>query len=508
VRYGRFSACNLNLAVIRVWTARFERETTLPTHPYKRSRVLWGGLFALLASSLSIPFLLVNEPPLLDYPNHLARVFILNHLHDPAFHFSQFYLADWKPYPYILWDVLMVALQQVLPVQAAGKLLLILTTVLLPVAIAWFLWQANRTEIKLSLLACALSYYLLFLWGFTAYHLGMSFCFLMVGTWLWYRRVPSVTRAVLFLVLCFVTYLAHLLCFAIAAFILVLFELTRPNWRECFRLACFLAPPSLLCLWSRPGLREHGTLRWHSIIEKLQLLRRLPIQGYDKRLDIAFLAGLLLCLLIAVWRNRELRVNWRWLVVTVGIFVVYLLLPGTWGTNWGVDMRLVPPLCLLTLAVLRVGRRANWIAVLAVALTVVRVVNITEGFRRETQKNAAMNDGIERIPRDARLFPLVSWPGDPKPVDHYYAHYWAYAVIRRGDTSGALFDIPGQTPMRATYEPYTHSSEEGVYDWKFVSMNYDYIWSYGDEHQQQSINEIADKVFEEGPLILYRVRRQ
>ena len=119
-----------------------------------------------------------------------------------------------------------------------------------------------------------------------------------------------------------------------------------------------------------------------------------------------------------------------------------------------------------------------------------------------------MNDGIERIPRDARLFPLVSWPGDPKPVDHYYAHYWAYAVIRRGDTSGALFDIPGQTPMRATYEPFTRPSEEGVYDWKFVSMNYDYIWSYGDVQEQRSINEIADKVFEEGPLILYRVRRQ
>ncbi len=65
----------------------------------QRSSVLWVGLFALLASSLIIPFLSVNEPPLLDYPNHLARTFILNHLHDPAFHFSEYYRADWKPYP-------------------------------------------------------------------------------------------------------------------------------------------------------------------------------------------------------------------------------------------------------------------------------------------------------------------------------------------------------------------------------------------------------------------------
>ena len=476
--------------------------------PFKRSSVFWVGLFALSASSLIIPFLFVNEPPLLDYPNHLARAFILNHLHDPTFHFSEYYRADWKPYPYILWDILMVALQQVLPVEAAGKLLLMLTTALLPVAVACFLWQANRTEIKFSLLACALSYYSPFLWGFTAYHLGMSFCFLMVGTWLWYRRMPSVTRAVLFVVLCFVTYLAHLLCFVIAAFIVLLFELTRPNWRECFRLACFLAPPSLLSLWARPGLREHGVLKWHSIIEKFQLVRRLPIQGYSKGLDIAFLVGLSICLLIAVVRNRELRVNWRWLVVTVGIFGVFMLLPSSWGTNWGVDLRLVPSFCLLLLSVLRVGRRANWIAALAVALTALRVVNITSGFQRESQKNAAMDHGIEQIARNARVFPLVEWRKDPLPVDHYYEHYWAYAIIRRGATSGSLFDIPGQTPMRTTYLPYSHAFEGEEIDWKFVSRYYDYIWSYGDEHQQSSINGIADQVFEEGPLILCRVRRQ
>ncbi len=402
----------------------------------------------------------------------------------------------------------MIALQEVLPVEAAGKLLLMLTTVLLPVAVAWFLWQANRTEIKLSLLACALSYYSPFLWGFTAYHLGMGFCFLMMGTWPWYRRKPSVVRAFLFCVLCFVTYFAHLLCFALAALILLLFELTRFNWREWLRLVCFLAPPSVLSLWARPGLREHSTLTWHPFIEKLQLLRRVPIQGYDRKLDIAFAVGLLLCLLVAVVGNRGLRVNWRWLVVTLGVFGVFLLLPSSWGTNWGVDLRLVPPLCLLTLAVLRIGSRANWIAVLAVALTALRVVNITTGFQRETQKNTAMNHGIEQIARNARVFPLVNWRMDNGPLYHYYVHYWAYAVIRRGATSGGLFDIPRQTPMRVTYEPYTHAFEGDEYDWKFVSRYYDYIWSYGDEREQRSINEIADKVFEEGPLILYQVRKK
>ena len=169
----------------------------------KKRDAFWLALFVLSASSLVLPFLFVAEQPLLDYPNHLARTFILAHLNDSAFHFSEYYRADWKPYPFILWDFLMVVLQQVLPVETAGKLLLMLITVLLPISVAWFLWQANRTEIKLSILACALSYYAMFLWGFIAYQLSVGLCFLMTGTWLWYRCKPSLARAVLFGVLPF-----------------------------------------------------------------------------------------------------------------------------------------------------------------------------------------------------------------------------------------------------------------------------------------------------------------
>src|SRR5208337_3533764 len=148
---------------------------------------------------------------------------------------------------------------------------------------------ANRTEIKLSLLACALSYNVLYFWGFTAYHLSVSFCFLMVGTWLWYRRKPSFARAALFAIITFLAYFAHMLGFASAAFILVFYELTSWNWREWLRLAGFLAPPSLLFLWARPGLSgQKSGVEWRPMLEKLQSLRDLPTRGYDERLDQIF----------------------------------------------------------------------------------------------------------------------------------------------------------------------------------------------------------------------------
>ena len=168
------------------------------------------------------------------------------------------------------------------------------------------------------------------------------------------------------------------------------------------------------------------------------MFRGLFIHGYNKELDLLFAGGLVVCFLAAVLGNRELRVNWRWLMVTVGLFGIFLLLPHSWGTSVDVDSRLVPFIYLITLAVFRIGRRANWIIVLAVALTALRVFNTTTGFQRETQKSVAMNDGIGQISRNARVFVLVNEIPGTDYLDDDYWHYWAYAVIRRGATRESL----------------------------------------------------------------------
>ena len=177
--------------------------------------------------------------------------------------------------------------------------------------------------------------------------------------------------------------------------------------------------------------------------------------GYDTTLGNIFLVGLALCLLTAVVRNRELHVNWRWLAVALGLLLIFLVLPNGWGESYDIDVRLVPPLCLLSLVVLRVGRRATWIAVLAIALVAVRVLDVTRGFEAESVKSTAMNDAIGHLPQGVRIFPLVDTCKDDDPLDDFYIHYWAYAVIRRGAISPYLFDVPGQTRMRITYDAYT-----------------------------------------------------
>ena len=57
-----------------------------PVLDHSRARDwLWWQALAGLCAVLLAPLLVVDVPPLLDYPNHLARVFVLASLpHDPV----------------------------------------------------------------------------------------------------------------------------------------------------------------------------------------------------------------------------------------------------------------------------------------------------------------------------------------------------------------------------------------------------------------------------------------
>src|SRR5712672_732238 len=63
-----------------------------------RSNLLWWTALFALCLVLVAPLAVVDVPPLLDYPNHLARAYILAHgLAD--LHLSQMYVPHWAIIP-------------------------------------------------------------------------------------------------------------------------------------------------------------------------------------------------------------------------------------------------------------------------------------------------------------------------------------------------------------------------------------------------------------------------
>src|ERR1700688_1799687 len=148
----------------------------------------FAGVF-ILAAMLLTPIWIVAFPPLLDYPNHLARAFVLAHLHDSHFSFQQFYRADWGAYPYLGMDASLAVLGRLFPIETAGRVYLSLCALALPAAAWFFLRQAQPDAEAASLWTLLIAGNVFFLEGFLNCDLSIAVGFLALGLWLrWLRK--------------------------------------------------------------------------------------------------------------------------------------------------------------------------------------------------------------------------------------------------------------------------------------------------------------------------------
>src|ERR1700688_1958120 len=170
----------------------------------------FAGVF-ILAAPLLAPIWIVAFPPLLDYPNHLARAFVLAHLNDPAFTFSRFYRADWGAYPYLGMDASLAVLGRLFPIETAGRIFLSLCVLALPAAAWFFLRQVNPGEDAAALWMLLIAGNVFFLEGFLNFDLSLAVGFLGLGFWLRWLAKRGTARWVATLVTFTALYFTHLL---------------------------------------------------------------------------------------------------------------------------------------------------------------------------------------------------------------------------------------------------------------------------------------------------------
>ncbi len=477
-------------------------------------------LLLAAAAALLVPIWSVPHLPLVDYPDHLARAFVLAHLDDPGFRFAEFYRADWGPYPYLFSDLALVALQKLLPVELAGRLLLSLAVLALPPAVWFFLRQANREESStLAWWSLLFSWNFFLLCGFLNMHLSLVLCFLTLGLWLRYLEKPRWANWAALLALVTLLYFTHLVGFSVAGIVMtayLLFE-RRPGERRRGRAllataALFLPGAAAYALASsRGGLSfQAGTFTLSGkFISPLVALK-----GHYLALDWLVALAILACFVGALWRNPEFRWNRTWLRVALVLYGVYWLLPGpSVGVSGSGDtfagIRVLPFLLLLSLAAARVGKRARRFAVAAVVLFALRMAGITYYFVSQQPELAEMTRAIEATPERARVLPLVGWKQDS--LERWtYAHFWAHGVIRKGWRTPYLFHERGVHPLRFAQpmyapQPILPTLYRDPLDWERIQKDYDYVWAYHVPGMATELEARGEPVYSRGELKVFRL---
>jgi len=474
----------------------------------RASKALLVALFTILL----LPLWIVRYPPLLDYPDHLARAFIIVHLKDPAYHFGSFYSTEWGPYPYLGMDLSLIGLQHLLPAEAAGRVLLSICVIAVPMAGWWFLRQANPGHDALALWALLLSYDPFFLDGFVNFQLGLALCFVTLGFWLRYLEKPTTLRWVTVLALAMCVYFTHLIAFGITGFVVLVYSLARRlNLHQILWSWGVFIPGVIMCFLSHISSYNGEETQFRSLPQKFFAARAELLHSYSFRLELIAFWVIVVCVFAAWFRNREFHWNSTWLIVFFAMVGLYLALPNEVGDTWLIDVRLLPALFLLLLGVAKLGRRQRALALVAVVLFGMRTVDIVRNFISQQSTLLKTEHAIQMLPRNIHMLPIINVDIVNDDLLHQvYAHFWAYAIIERGVLAPYLFDLRGQTPLRINkgYIPDDPADDPDTRppNWKEVDNNYDYVWTYDTDYYTPDLLAFGTEVYQSGKLRLFRLQ--
>jgi hypothetical protein len=464
----------------------------------------------ILAAMLLAPIWIVAFPPLLDYPNHLARAFVLAHLNDSHFSFREFYRSDWGAYPYLGMDASLAVLGRIFPIETAGRVYLSLCALALPGAAWFFLGQAQPKSNASFLWALLIAYNVFFLEGFLNFDLSISVGLFALGLWLWWLAKPSWGRWIAALGAFTALYFTHLLGFGIAGLIVVAYlALSRRPFLYWLWSGALALPGMAFYLHSsRVGLSANKIIfhGWDDKIDSLGMI----MHGYWPWLDWVSLAALGVWFIAAWWRNPEFRWDGKWITISAFLFALFWVIPWMWGEGSDLDIRVLPFLFVAILATTSAGRRAKILAAIPLLLFGARIVSVTRHFREAQAALEGLARSFDAVPRDALVLPIVE--GDEDPIERPFTHFWAYGVIRRGWFSPYLMDAPGETPMRIIHESYTpdgfwNLTYDEAPDWQQVQSDYDYVWAYDVPKFSAPLAAIGEKIYSSGALDVCRIRK-
>src|ERR1700724_429922 len=139
-------------------------------------------LFALLAAAALCPVLLVPIPAMLDYPNHLARMYLLRQARTA--HANPFYQVAWAAYPNLAMDLIVPILARLIGAETATRVFYFLSQILIIMGAVAIERVVKRRFHIAGFFALIFLYSLPFAWGFVNFEFGLGIALFGIAAYL------------------------------------------------------------------------------------------------------------------------------------------------------------------------------------------------------------------------------------------------------------------------------------------------------------------------------------
>lgn len=462
----------------------------------------WWLALVIFALVLASPLAVTQIPPLLDYPNHLARMAILAaNGADPVL--ARMYAIQWPIVPNIGIDLTMPPLVRLLGLYAAGKLFVALALALPLLGVALLHRAVFRTVSLWPMAAGLVCANRLFFTGFLNFLIGVGLALLAAALWEFQRSRPAWARVGAAMVAAIAIFFCHLIALAFYGLLLVALE-GGACWRAkrwpVGRLALVAVPfvvPAILYLRAPIGgghpadpAAGHGLVAlirgyYWALAAEPHGLKPLGLIGPFLTYNRLFDAGailLLIVVLVPLARARQVAVAPGMIGALLLLLLLYPLTPFFLMETAWVDQRLPVLAAFVLFAAVsptpRNPRTAQLVTLAVAAALLARTVEIGFVWAAHDRTLADFRQTIapvgpgERVlvvqaERNADPKAMVNDPDSVRAMLHNDStmHLPALLVIERKAFWPLLFTARTKQPVRVNPPYDSISLPEGELPW-------------------------------------------
>jgi hypothetical protein len=294
--------------------------------PERAGKVLVVSFALFLVAAL--PVLLVKIPPFEDYPNHLARIFVIaQDGNDPVL--SKFYSIDWKIIPNLAMDLAVPPLARITGVFWAGKIFILAILALMMSGVQAVHFALFRRLSMGPAVAVLFFYNYNLSLGLVNYLFGVGLALWGFAAWIALRRSSPALRLSIslgFVVALFICHLAAVGLYGLAIFSFEVWRLLRSArstgaeeglFSEIGVLVLpFLAVPALLAAGPTGKFASAGG---HWVVSSKGRGLWYILKTFYYAHDIAFGVLIAVCIIWA-WRHRLFRLHPAgWIVLACAV---------------------------------------------------------------------------------------------------------------------------------------------------------------------------------------------
>lgn len=454
-------------------------------------------VFAVVWAIVCIPLLVCTIPPLVDYPSHLARCYLLAHWNDLDPGYAEFYRPNWAILPNLAVEAVLIPLCKFLPPHVAGRVFLALLFGLTLSGAARLNRALTGSWNFWALAAALLIFNRILAFGFLNYLFGLGLALWALAIHIELRDRSPWLRLLIGMGFAVALFFCHLMATVIYGIVIVFYEVGRVtiakndpssapanegrstdllrNWAVAL---IPLIAVAILYVAVSPTREEATSMSfdpWHT---RLPRLTGVLLTG-QKRHDYAFTGIVGVCVLLLIASGR-LRLDRRMAWPVAGLFLAFLLSPHSLTYVTNLDVRLPIALLLFALPGMvwfnRDGFKGSQVvgavgAALLVGAFGYRITMQTQHYSRSSAELETVVEDLRAVPPGSLLFTARDTNSQAFVTHTWHpplVHAASLLLLDRPIYDSYMFANPTQQPFarQPKYEGMTLKSDVGGRDVK------------------------------------------